>query len=41
VGEVRVVNFTGAGLSLGEELDVDSTTAAWAQGLPEVSTSRI
>lgn len=37
IGEERIVNFTGAGLSLGEELDVDSATAAWAQGLPEVS----
>jgi glycerol-3-phosphate O-acyltransferase len=35
IGEERIVNFTGAGLSLGEELDVDPATASWAQGLPE------
>lgn len=35
LGEERIVNFTGAGLSLGEELDVDPTTAEWAKGLPE------
>ena len=35
IGEERVVNFTGAGLALGEELDVDPATGAWAQGLPE------
>ena len=35
IGEERIVNFTGAGLSLGEELDVDPATAEWAQGLPE------
>ena len=35
IGEERIVNFTGAGLSLGEELDVDQATASWAQGLPE------
>ena len=35
LGEERIVNFTGAGLSLGEELDVDPTTADWAKGLPE------
>ena len=35
IGEERIVNFTGAGLSLGEELDVDPATASWAQGLGE------
>ena len=35
IGEERIVNFTGAGLSLGEELDVDPATASWAQELPE------
>ena len=32
IGEERIVNFTGAGLSLGEELDVDPATASWAHG---------
>lgn len=35
VGESRIVNFTGAGLSLGAELDVDVATASWARGLGE------
>ena len=35
VGEERVVNYTGAGLSLGEEIDVDVESAAWARNLPE------
>jgi hypothetical protein len=32
---VRVVNYTGAGLSLGEEIDVDLEGSEWAVGLPE------
>ena len=35
VGEERIVNYTGAGLSLGAEIDVDPATAEWAKGLPE------
>ena len=35
LGEERVVNFTGAGLSLGEEIDVDPATGTWAKGLGE------
>ena len=35
IGEERVVNFTGCGLSLGPEIDVDASTAVWARGLPE------
>lgn len=35
IGEERVVNFTGAGLSLGEEIDVDPATGEWAKGLGE------
>ena len=35
MGEERIVNYTGAGLSLGAEIDVDPATAEWAKGLPE------
>ena len=35
LGEVRIVNYTGAGLSLGEEIDVTAETGVWAKGLKE------